>query len=124
MTKGPSKVMMFASFQEFKDWLARNWFPSNPNAVQLDGATGKKANPSIWLKFKLKEITNIEGTVSLHGGTSRQSLELLRDKDISEFLIVPPGQENASNWRFHHKSIHEFENSYKAKGMYSYLDCA
>lgn len=127
MTKSPSKVMVFSSFKEFKDWLARNWFPSNPNAVQLDGAQEKSAettNPATWIKFKLKEIPNIEGTVSLHGDTSRRALELFRDSDISDFIIVPPGKKNASNWRFHHKSIHGYENTTSSKGMYSYLKCA
>lgn len=112
----------FKSFVEFQVWLNTTWFPTNQNAVQLDGRTTPQANRATIATFELSEIPNIQGRVSLHGDTTVSSLKIIASSAIEDFLIVPPQQGDAFvNWRFHHKSIHKYTNDSNAEGMFAYI---
>ncbi len=112
----------FNSFKKFQEWLKNTWFPNNPNAVQLDGSTTAQSNRKIVCTFDLNEVPNLEGRVSLHGDTTVAALEKILKSEINDFLIVPPQRgEKFVNWRFHHKSIHGFDNDTSADGMFAYV---
>jgi hypothetical protein len=110
------------SYGKFQEWLKNDWFPNNPMAVQLDGQTIAVPNRAVKVTFLIQEIPNLTGRVSLHGDTTVEALKIFADSPIEDFIIVPPQKgDSFVNWRFHHKSIHNYNHDASADGMFAYI---
>jgi hypothetical protein len=110
----------FRSFAEFKKALDQ-WIKDNPKAFQLDGSPIQVQNPTVICTFILSEVEQLKKLkVSLHGDAKVSALKNILEKNLSDFIIVPPNGDN-DYWRFHFKETHGYSRDDRADGLYAYI---